>query len=328
MARGDSTEPARFDERAFHAWLARTAARRDGPLRALADDVAYLPVPEGAVLVTTDAFVEGLHFVPGAPPAQVGAALVEANLSDLASKGARPVGFLLDLLLPPSTPGSWARRAVRGVRRALRAHGCDLVGGDTKPSPRRILVGTAVGRAPRGALPARHRARPGDVVVVTGRMGRAGLTGRAARTGAPAADRSALALRARVREGVRLAQFTRAMVDTSDGAFESAHLIAEASGVALDLDEGSFPLPPPLRRMRDRDRRVAIVGYGGDYELLATMDPRRVPAARRALGPSRCPLTVIGRVRRGRGAFLLREGRREPLPRAGWNPFRPRPPPH
>jgi thiamine-monophosphate kinase len=326
MRRPSSAPGRRFSERAFHRWLAASARGPPGAVRALADDVAVLPSGPGALLLTTDAFVEGVHFLGTASPRRVGSALAEANLSDLASKGARPVAFLLDLLVPPRTPMRWAREAVRGVREALRPYRAELIGGDTKPARERVLVGSALGRAARGALPARHRARPGDLVVVTGTVGRGGLAGRSMRSTALRTRSTTLPPRARVVEGERLAPFVHAMIDTSDGAFESAHLVAAASAVAIVLEEERMPLSPELRAVLDRSRRRALVGYGGDYELFATLAPRSFEAARRTLARVGCPLTRIGWVVRGRGARLLRDGRLHPLPRAGWDPFRPRAP--
>jgi thiamine monophosphate kinase len=113
------------------------------------------------------------------------------------------------------------------------------------------------------------------------------------------------------------------MTDTSDGVLESAHLIAEASRTKLLLDPETLPLDPELRRrVRSPTERLRVAGFGGDYELFATMDPQRLLEARRALGRLRCPLTVIGSVRSGRGAFWQGARGESPLPLAGWDPFR------
>jgi thiamine-monophosphate kinase len=317
---------APIDERAFHRWLARTAPESTDRLPALSDDVAALPVRAGLVLLTTDAFCEGTHFTTASPPREVGRALVEVNLSDLASKGAEPVGFLLDLLVPPGTPTRWATEVVRGVRAALRPHGAPLLGGDTKPASRPTLVGTALGWRSGGELPGRHRAQAGDLVAVTGTVGRGGLAALRSRAGsARSRGRSMLAMRARVREGIHLAPVVHAMIDTSDGLYESAHLIAEASHCRVLLDPAALPLDPGLlRAIRSPARLRAVAGFGGDYELLATLPPAAWGGARDALERLGCPLTVIGSVRAGRGAFWQEGGRARPLPRAGWDPFHPR----
>ncbi|MGI0052955.1 MAG: AIR synthase related protein, partial [Thermoplasmata archaeon] len=105
MLRGRAPAAPPIDEAEFHAWL-RGQLTRPAPGAALpfGDDVAAFDLGSRRLLATTDAFAEGTHFLARSPPHAVGRALAEANLSDLASKGGRPIGFLLALLLPPGTP--------------------------------------------------------------------------------------------------------------------------------------------------------------------------------------------------------------------------------
>lgn len=313
-----------MDERRFHAWLERTARRSPEDRLPLGDDVAARSVRSGTLLLTTDAFVEGVHFRPTDPPSAIGRALVEVNLSDLASKGGRPEAFLLDLLVPPGSPESWARSFVLGARSALRPHGVSLSGGDTKPSATRAAVGVAVGWAASKSLPARSGARAGDRIVVTGTVGRGGaayLALRNAGRGGPVRP-SPLAVRARVREGAALAPFAHAMIDTSDGLFESAHLVAEASGAALVLERALVPIAPELALLGPSEaRRWELAGFGGDYELLAAVAADQVRAAQHAVARTGTALTEVGFVERGRGAWVLEYGRRRPLGRSGWDPF-------
>lgn len=313
---------AGVDERRFHAWLARTARAGPSELLPLGDDVAARSVRSGTLLLTSDAFVETVHFRPVDPPRAVGRALVEANLSDLAAKGGRPVAFLLDLLVPVGSPERWARAVVDGARAALRPHGITVSGGDTKPSTTRCAVGTAVGWTRATRLPARSGARAGDRLVVTGAVGGgAAAYVRLAHAGARPVP-SALSLHARVPEGQALAPLASAMIDTSDGLFESAHLLAEASRVALVLARDDVPIAPTLRRLAgSAERAWELAGFGGDYELLAAIPPSRLARARRALARLRTPLTEVGRVEPGHGAWWRQGDRRRPLARAGWDPF-------
>jgi thiamine-monophosphate kinase len=327
MTRPGARGPRAIDERSFHAWLAATARPpRPGELP-LGDDVAALPVPGGIVLLTTDAFTEGTHFLPSSPPVAIGRALVESNFSDLASKGAIPVAFLLDLLVPRGTPELWARGIVRGVRAALRPYRLDLAGGDTKPAAGRTLVGTAVGFTRNRRLPRRDRARVGDLLAVTGVVGRGGriaLLSSDRRPGAsPSGPRAMLGIHARVAEGRRLARYAHSMLDTSDGLFESVHLLAGASQVSVELDADRIPYDAVLlRQVRNPARRLAIAAFGGDYELVAALSRSRFEHARRELASLGCRLTVVGAVRRGHGASVDLGGRRIALPHAGWDPFR------
>ncbi len=242
-----------LDERDFHAWLAR---RMTGPSRGLlplGDDAAALSVPPGRVVVlSTDSLVEGTHFLRDSPAGRIGAAAANVSLSDIAAKGARPAALLIALIVPPGTPRRWAEDLARGADRAGAVGGAPLVGGDTKPGPTRTVVSTVLGWGRPDRLSARTGARPGDLLVTTGTVGRGGLAAhRFARTGQrSAAYRPMLAalleVRPRVREGPVLAEFARAMLDTSDGLADSSWLLAEASGCRVSVDETALPLAPGL----------------------------------------------------------------------------------
>ncbi len=277
------------------------------------------------MLLTSDALVEGFHFLSGSSPRAIGAAAASVNLSDIAAKGGRPVAFLLDLLVPPGTTEAWARSVVDGAERQLARFGAHIVGGDTKPSARASVVGTLVGTAHRAYLAPRTHARPGDLVVTTGTVGRGGLAVLGWRR-APSSSRARaelLRVRPRVREGPRLARWARAMIDTSDGLADSARLIAASSGVRVVVYWEQLPLDPDLRRaVPDPSAQLGPAFLGGDYELLATIPHKAFAPARASLRRVGCPLTAIGRVEEGSGAWLESDGHRRPMPEGGWRPFR------
>ncbi|HTP54317.1 MAG TPA: thiamine-phosphate kinase [Thermoplasmata archaeon] len=318
--------PVGFGERAFHRWLARSLpAGRGGPLP-LGDDAAALAPPRGRVaVVTTDSLVEGTHFLRSSPARAVGRAAAAVSLSDLAAKGAAPAGVLLAVIVPPATPERWAREVVAGSETLAASFGAHVIGGDTKAGPVRTVVGTALGWGRADRLAPRSGGRIGDVLVTTGTVGRGGAAfARGARRPGPRAWAELLDVRPRVREGVALSRWAHAMLDTSDGIAESARLLAAASGVRVLVDEAALPLAPGVAATRGRpeDRR-AVAFYGGDYELLAALPRSTLPAAVRAVRSFGGRLTPIGRLARGRGAFLVTGASTEPMPPAGWDPFAP-----
>lgn len=284
----------------------------------IGDDTAALPVGRHRILLlTSDALVENVHFRRTTPARRVGEAAAAFNLSDLAAKGGVPAALLIDLLGPPGTPSSWARSVLLGAESMAARYGCHVVGGDTKPSRTRAVLGMAAGWVSRDALPSRRGARPGDAVVTTGWVGHGG----AYRTDL----NRLLQVRPRIREGQLLARVAHSMTDTSDGIAESARLLADGSGCRVVLVEEALPLHPRLRASgRAGPRAMALAFYGGDYELLATVDPGDVPDLVRALRRTHCRLTVVGRVERGRGAWLERSGRSKRMPPLGWRHFEPR----
>lgn len=308
------------DERTFHRWLAsHLPAGRSGPLP-LGDDAAALHAPPGCVVVlSTDALVEGTHFLPESPPRAIGSAAAAVSLSDVAAKGARPAGLLLDLLVPRGTPERWLRDVALGAEEMVGRFGAHLVGGDTKPSPVPTVVGTIVAWGDPRQLVPRSGARPGDRLAVTGRVGQGGLAWRQYRVHPRRRASLAMLLKVepRVREGQRLARRAHAMVDTSDGLADAAHLMGEASQVKIVIDERRIPWAADLEHL-PRAQRIARGLFGGDYELLAALPG----LGKEEVAPVRgAPVTVIGRVEPGAGAFLTGPHGPKPLPRAGWQPF-------
>jgi thiamine-monophosphate kinase len=315
-----------IQEASFHRWLQRHLPAGHSGLLPLGDDAAALPLGHGRALVlTTDALVEGTHFLIDSPPKLVGRAAAAVSLSDAGAKAARPIAVLLDILAPRGSPESWARSVAQGAEEMAAQFGCHLVGGDTKPSPRRVIVSTVAAIGRTRTLAPRTGARAGDLVVTTGTVGQGGWAAmRFEHERSPASRtlRLLLEVRPRVREGAILGPYVHAMLDTSDGLAEAAHLLARASGVKVTLAWERLPLALPWRR--PGTRRVALdqwVFFGGDYELFATLSARRLTRVQRLVRSRGTRLTVIGRVERGAGAWLSEAGRTTPLPHAGWKPF-------
>ena len=221
-------------------------------------------------MLTTDTIVEGVHFLPDDPPGDIAWKLVATNLSDLAAKGARPTGMLLNY---PLSGDGWDRAFVAGLAVAIEALGCPLIGGDTVTLPvgaPRILTLTAIGEdAP---APPRSGARAGDMLWVAGWIGDAGAGLRIA-LGEPG-PASLLAAYRRpqplLAQGRSLAGIAHAMMDVSDGLLIDAARMAAASALAVTIDLADIPLSPDYRRFAGDDRaaRLAAATAGDDYALL------------------------------------------------------------
>ncbi|MCX9148230.1 thiamine-phosphate kinase [Erythrobacter sp. WG] len=250
------------------------AALRALPLhpaaRGLLDDCAVLPVGGETLLVTHDMLAEGTHFRADADMADVAWKLVATNLSDLAAKGAEPVGVLLGHML-----GRDDARFLKGLGEALETLGVPLLGGDTvKGTGERALGLTAIGRATHAPVPSRSGARAGDGVWLTGPVGRAMLGFEGDREHRAAFDRPV----PRLAEGRALAPLASAMMDVSDGLLLDAFRMAEASGVTIALDLRDIPVA-------DRARAEECIRWGDDYELLFTAPPEaRLPVPAHRIG--------------------------------------------
>jgi thiamine-monophosphate kinase len=283
----------------------------------LADDVALIDGPPGEqYVITTDAIVEGVHFLPGDPPAQVAQKLLRVNLSDLAAKGATPVGYQLMTALPATRDEAWLADFVAGLAADQSAFGIGLLGGDSvaTPGPMTLSV-TAIGRVAAGRAVLRRGAQVGDRVYVSGTLGDAalGLAVACGELGGLAAEARAFLIQRyrlpqpRLALGARLVGLARAMIDVSDGlAGDLAHICA-ASGVAAVVEAALLPLSGPARAAIDVAPAQALAPLigGDDYELLFAAPPE-VEAALAALAQSiMVPLTAIGRIEAGQGVRVL-----------------------
>jgi thiamine-monophosphate kinase len=253
-------------ERAFVDSL--KALARDPSARGLQDDCAVLDVGGETLILTHDTMVEGVHTLPGQDPADIAWKLVATNLSDLAAKGARPVGVLLGHMLGPDDT-----RFVAGLAEVLARYDVPLLGGDTTSGgPPRSWGLTALGRATHRPVPSRAGARPGDTVWVTGPLGgaMAGFEALRDNTGGDStAYRRPVACLA---EGEVLAPLVSAMMDISDGLLLDASRLAEASGITLALVSANVPIAVA------ESRRADALRWGEDYELLFTLPAGVEPA--------------------------------------------------
>lgn len=246
-------------ERAFIESLKALAT--DPAARGLADDCAVIEIGGEALVLTHDMMVEGVHTLPGQDLADVAWKLVASNLSDLAAKGARPVGVLLGHTLGPGDD-----RFLAGLAEVLGRHEVPLLGGDTvSGGPPRSWGLTAIGRATHRPVPSRAGARPGDTVWVSGPLGGAMAGFEALRDGAKADSTAFRRPLACLAEGEALAPLVTAMMDISDGLLLDSSRMAEASGVTLALASADVPIAIP------ENRRADALRWGEDYELLFTL---------------------------------------------------------
>jgi len=262
---------------------------------------------DGALVLTHDMIVEGVHYLPDDPAADVAWKLVAVNLSDLAAKGARPIGVLLGFTLGDE---AWDQAFAAGMATALTAFGIPLLGGDTVSAPSRVLGLTALGRT-AGTVPSRAGARPGDLLFVSGTIGDAGAGFVALRAGrdAPELIERYRTPRPRLEAGQRLAPLVGAMMDVSDGLLIDAERMAMASACGLEIELDSVPLSP-LFPGTVLDAATA----GDDYELLFAVRPEVAPAVLALADEIGLPFSRIGRFVEGAGITLTEAGDPVPLP--------------
>ncbi|MCW0232697.1 MAG: thiamine-phosphate kinase [Ferrovibrio sp.] len=295
-------------------YLAPLSASAPGAFN-LSDDAAIVPVPAGEdLVVTTDAMIEGVHFLAKDGPERIARKLLRVNLSDLAAKGARPIGYQLILGLPAEPDEAWLAKFCDGLRRDQEAFDFPLYGGDTVRTPAGITLGvTAFGSMPSGSMLRRSTAQVGDDLYVTGSIGDAALgleTKLNHRLFSSAAmlffDARLHLPTPRLAFGQRLRGLAHAAMDVSDGLVQDAGHMAKASGLRAVITADAVPLSLATRQavQDDPDLLSVVLSGGDDYELLFSAAPDQaaaVVALSRSVGLA---ATRIGMLTAGQGVVV------------------------
>jgi thiamine-monophosphate kinase len=303
----------------------------------LGDDAAVLKASADDLVVTTDAVVEGVHFLSNDPPHSVARKALRVNLSDLAAKGAISTGFVLTLALR-AADDAWLAPFARGLGEDASQFGCPLLGGDTVSTPGPLMISiTAFGRVPPGKMVHRSGAKPGDRIVVTGTIGDAALGLDILKGGAVAAAladdvaaRETLIGRYRVpqpRNALALAvrDHAHAAMDVSDGLAGDLAKLCAASGVSAVIDAESVPLSAAVQGLVKRGTVgiEALISGGDDYEILCAIPENRFEAFAQAAGRAGVAVTSIGTVIAGMAVprFLDAAGKEIALQRLSYSHF-------
>jgi thiamine-monophosphate kinase len=297
------------------AVLAPLAAGAPGAF-GLQDDCALLtPEPRTELVLKTDPVAEGVHFLPDDTPQDIAWKALAVNVSDLAAKGARPLGYLMALSFPEAPTRAWLTAFAAGLAEAQTRFGCHLLGGDTdrRPGPLTVSI-TAIGSVPQGQMVRRGTARAGDALLVSGSIGDAGLGLALARdpdlatAWGPSKDEAGFLMHRYRRPEPRLAlapvlrQYASAAMDISDGLVKDLERMLRASGLGGRIAAADVPLSPAARRFVGQapdqsDRRLAhLITAGDDYEVLAavTGPPERCAELQAAAAQVGVPLTKVG----------------------------------
>ncbi|ACQ79853.1 thiamine-monophosphate kinase [Beutenbergia cavernae DSM 12333] len=293
-----------LDETGLLELITRRLPHASHTLLGPGDDAAVVAAPDGRVVVTTDVLVEDHHFRRvWSSGADVGWRAAMQNLADVAAMGARPTGLVVALVLPAATPVGWVTAVADGLAQACGPHDVGVVGGDLSAGERIVVAVTAFGDLAGHPPVRRDGARPGDVVVLAGGLGRsaAGLALlEAARREDGAPDLEALdddpCVHAYRRPDPPLTAGARAalagatsLLDVSDGLVRDAGRLAAASGVVVDLDSAALvgdhdALAPTADALGARAWDW-VLGGGEDHALLGTFPPdAAVPEDFRRIG--------------------------------------------
>ncbi|MEM4545366.1 MAG: thiamine-phosphate kinase [Nitrososphaerota archaeon] len=280
----------------------------------------------GKLVVSTDMLVESTDVPPGMNMESVGWKALTMVVSDLASKGAIPILYLISLGLPRSMTLEQFEAFWDGLEKAARCYGGTIAGGDTNEAQEVVISCVGIGSAER-VVP-RSGARVGDVLATTGLFGRSAAGLNALLRGVEDVDeslkRAVLKPMARFREGVILAKYATSCIDSSDGLAVSLHELAKQSGVGFEVTMP--PVDGVAKKFAEKHGLDVfdLVFYGGEeYELVFTIGRNDLEAVRKALALVNGELIEIGRVvPRSEGITVFWDGERIPLECKGWDHFK------
>ncbi|HUV01959.1 MAG TPA: thiamine-phosphate kinase [Desulfobacteria bacterium] len=237
------------------------------------------------LVVTTDSLQQSTHFPPGITPFQMGWSAVAVNLSDIAAMGAQPFAFVIAMGIPTQTETSFMEELTAGIEDCASTYNTAVVGGDITQSRELILTGTCLGFADNPIR--RSGAKEGDLLCVTGSLGNAALAlkiitnkRKVPKSIEELAKKALFQPQPRINEGIIITNsgVATAMIDISDGLALSIAEIAKSSNVGAELYEDSVPILSDEIRddksfsLSKRELRALALYYGGDYELLFTID--------------------------------------------------------
>jgi thiamine-monophosphate kinase len=326
------------EEELVQSYLAPLAAGFSGAF-GLRDDCAAIKVPPGNdLIVTTDALVSGIHFLPDEAPENIAWRALAVNVSDLAAKGASPLCYLMALALPAAPDADWMMRFAGALKEAQDHFSMHLIGGDTDRRagvPLSVTI-TAMGTVPEGKMVRRAKAKAGDRVFVTGTLGDAGL-GLALRRNPDArrswpidkTDRQFLIDRflrptPRLELGPMLLEHATAAMDLSDGLAKDLERLARTSGVGARINFDLLPRSPAAARVfaDTPDLANLPLNAGDDYEILATVPAADAQAFEDAALEAGIAVTDIGEITKALGlAIVGADGKPMTLEKAGHDHF-------
>lgn len=285
------------------------------------DDCAVLRIADKLISITTDSIIEGVHFnFNYFSVEQVGKKAIETSASDVLAMGGRPLYVLVGVALPEDFSVEDSQRLFNGMYGACERISVSIIGGDTSRSPGGVCINvTVLGEIEsRARIFKRSDAKPGEQLYVSGCLGlsAAGLLLLQKKIpGFETLKRKHLEPECRFDLLDRLPTKIGAMIDISDGLASELEHISKSSGCKIIIDEGALEIDSELGvvcKLLNENAYELIYSGGEDYELLYTVAPNT----------GNCPGYRIGEILEGRGVFVRRGTKFEPLSSKGYVHFK------
>ena len=294
------------------------------------DDCAAIDLGDRFLLVTTDMMVTKAHIPKGMGPYDVGWSIVAVNLSDIAAMGGSPLGVVTAIGITRGHPIDFVEQMADGMNDCARRFNTSIVGGDTKEHDDLVLCGTAIGEVAKKEILLRRGAKAGDLIAVSGVLGRAGAGFMSFKKnlGLKEAEDALKRPWPRVKEGIALGKsgIVTSCMDISDGLSTSIFEMSRNSGMTYEVDYARIPKAKEVdMAFHDLERQKDLVlNFGDDFELLFTIKREEEENLLKLSKECGCPFTVIGKVTSGEENILIDGGKREKLENLGYEHFRTR----
>lgn len=295
------------------------------------DDCAAVKIGDDYLVITTDMTTEKTHFPPNITPYQIGWYVVAINLSDLAAKGAKPLGVVVAMGLPEDYDVRSLENLTDGLNSCATQYGTAIIGGDMKDHDHITITGTAIGRVPQKEFMSRKGAQEGDFIGVTGSLGHAGAGYYALKNDLlPEHDAALVGLfepKPKLAEGHALSKTgaVTSCMDISDGLANSLHQLAKLNHLGYSVIFDEVPIDPRAIEIADKlslPVEDLSIYFGGDYELLVTVKSSEWDAAAAAVSAVGSELTQIGFVSKKKELNLIKEGGKKPLLNRGYEHYK------
>lgn len=296
------------------------------------DDCAAIDIGDRYLLVTTDMMVTKAHMPKGMGPYDIGWSIIAVNLSDIAAMGGSPLGLVTAIGITRGHPIDFIEQMVDGMNDCARRFNTSVVGGDTKEHEDLVLCGTAFGEVSKNGILLRKGAEAGDLVAVTGCLGKAGagFFSMKRELGLKDAEDALKRPWPRIKEGMALSKsgFVTSCMDISDGLSTSIFELSRNSGMTYEIDYARVPKAKEVdMAFQDLERQKDLVlNFGDDFELIFTMKREHEADLARLAEETGCPMTIVGKVTSGEENILIDNGKREKLENLGYEHFRTRTP--
>lgn len=302
-----------------------------GVVQGIGDDCALLQPPQGAIALSVDTLVAGVHFPESATAAEIAERALCTALSDLAAAGAKPLWFTLALTLPKNAEfvrEDWLKSFSDALFRRANKHQIVLVGGDTTSGPLSISL-QVMGEVEAHLALRRDSANAGDFVCVTNYVGDGAaalelIMGRK-KISSPHDDylqKRFYQPEPRFSESELIKTLASAALDISDGLVADLNHICEESDLGAVIYVENLPLSPAVQALGslEEQRRWALTG-GDDYELCFTLPPEKMPELAMLVAQGSLQATVVGEMVQGAGVVCELNGDLYPLAQQGYQHF-------